>query len=539
MKHRMLLFLATLVVVLLVERFILLFSPEAFGKTNGSELISLSRAPIEYKAVAASVPITGVSISGPAIGGVDVAYTYTAIVAPQDSSPPIRYIWSPTPAEGQRRATAKYVWSTPGKKLINLTVYNKQGSATALYTVTISGPITPVLDVEISGGAIAVLNRSYTYTATTSPFNATPPIDHIWNPTPAMGQHTPNATFAWGSLGDKTITVTAINAGGTEVANHHVTVVNVPMQDVEIDGPSTSTLYQTSRFSAIISPTEVSWPVTYTWTPDPVNGQDTDVAIYNWDSLGNKTVTVVAENPCSTAANTKTITVTFGPRLFKVNLPFILHRWPPLPDTPQLSPINNSGGGSTYTITWSTASLADAYILEESTNRAFLDVDRIYTGTANFYVADGGGAGRYYYRIKGLNNWGEGSWSNVELVDVLGEREPNTWTSLSNGPLASGLLYSGYPDENGNGQAGPWDYPWDCFYIDTEHEGNVAVDLFNHAGLGPQLLLYIGSDTNLVRQVYEVPYHLEYFGPAERYYICIYSVGGNTTVPYSLRVIYH
>jgi len=60
MKHRMLLFLATLVVVLLVERFILLFSPEAFGKTNGSELISLSRAPIEYKAVAASVPITGV-----------------------------------------------------------------------------------------------------------------------------------------------------------------------------------------------------------------------------------------------------------------------------------------------------------------------------------------------------------------------------------------------------------------------------------------------------------------------------------------------
>jgi PKD repeat protein len=73
-----------------------------------------------------------------------------------------------------------------------------------------------------------------------------------------------------------------------------------PLTDVGIAGPVdvTGTLYiDTSYiFTAVITPTEASPPVAYTWAPNPDNGQDTANVTYTWATPGTRTITLTAEN---------------------------------------------------------------------------------------------------------------------------------------------------------------------------------------------------------------------------------------------------
>jgi uncharacterized repeat protein (TIGR01451 family) len=109
------------------------------------------------------------------------------------------------------------------------------------------------------------------------------------------------------------------------------------------------------------------------------------------------------------------------------------------------------------------------------------------------------------------------------------ETEPNNTYLQANGPIRSGRVYYGYPNDDR-------DY-W-SFY--AARPGAIHIDLTNDTGQGVQLQLFYQSTAGgPVAYVTSAPYDLDYSGPAGWYYVYIYAAGGyNQTTPYTLRVSY-
>jgi len=138
------------------------------------------------------------------------------------------------------------------------------------------------------------------------------------------------------------------------------------------------------------------------------------------------------------------VTVKDDDTLFRVYLPAMARNWPPIPGVPVLNPVHNADGDGTYTLSWSAATRAELYVLEESTDSTLSDVREIYAGTSTNFAVTQRGAARYYYRVKAHNIWGDSGWSAVQRADVLWEAEPNDQAATqANGPIVSGLIYYG------------------------------------------------------------------------------------------------
>lgn len=133
--------------------------------------------------------------------------------------------------------------------------------------------------------------------------------------------------------------------------------------------------------------------------------------------------------------------VRFAPVRYRTYLPLVIKRWPPIPDTPVLNPINNPNGSSGYTVSWQAADLASTYTLQEATNANFTGAATRYSGTGISWTASGKAAGTYYYRVKASNSWGDSGWSNIQQTTVW----PSTTTFYS---VADAMIRSGYPTSN-------------------------------------------------------------------------------------------
>jgi len=84
------------------------------------------------------IPVTGVSISGPATGVLSTTYTFNATISPVNAATPISYTWSPQPDSGQHTAVVTYNWDMPGNKTITITAENSEGSALNTHIIAIS-----------------------------------------------------------------------------------------------------------------------------------------------------------------------------------------------------------------------------------------------------------------------------------------------------------------------------------------------------------------------------------------------------------------
>jgi hypothetical protein len=232
-----------------------------------------------------------------------------------------------------------------------------------------------------------------------------------------------------------------------------------------------------------------------------------------------------------------TVVVLDDDELWRALLPAAFHHWPPLPETPVLEAIDNADGDGAYPVRWSPALRAETYVLEEAKKPGFVSALERYSGPATeFSVADQG-AGRLYYRVKGQNNWGGSPWSVAQMVDVLWEAEPNQdASSLTNGPLASGLVYYGtFPDDQDTK---------DYYYFDLAGQGTVRLWLQNIPdGQNYDLVL---RDAALETQpgwysagLGSQDEYIEATIPAGRYHIQIHNAGGRgSSQPYHLRVQY-
>ena len=81
-----------------------------------------------------------------------------------------------------------------------------------------------VTGVNISGPVTGTVGADHTFAATVSPLDASTPITYTWSPEPVSGQGTFAATYRWSTFGDKTITVTAVNCGGSAVDDHDIDI---------------------------------------------------------------------------------------------------------------------------------------------------------------------------------------------------------------------------------------------------------------------------------------------------------------------------
>jgi len=107
-----------------------------------------------------------------------------------------------------------------------------------------------------------------------------------------------------------------------------------------------------------------------------------------------------------------------GPSSAWIYMPLALNHYPPLPYTPALYDIQNLDGDGNYTVSWSTAALADYYQLQEDDSSTFASpVARYSGGSTSFAVADQP-LGTWYYRVRGCNALGCGAWSGIKSTTV-------------------------------------------------------------------------------------------------------------------------
>jgi len=101
-----------------------------------------------------------------------------------------------------------------------------------------------------------------------------------------------------------------------------------------------------------------------------------------------------------------------------VHLPIIRKTFPPLPARPVMKAIDNSDRNDAYGVEWWPAERADSYTLQEDDNPGFSSPDTVYQGDGTYCNLTSRPAGTLFYRVQGVNSWGEGAWSDPAGVVI-------------------------------------------------------------------------------------------------------------------------
>ncbi len=184
-------------------------------------------------------------------------------------------------------------------------------------------PFTPPTSLVIDGQTAGDVETRYFFTATVSPSTATEPITYVWQATghSTLPAHTDGlqdgVDLIWETPGVKAITVTAHNAAGA-VSDTHVIVINPlpePVTKVSIVGPSTGSVSVPYAFTATVSPSTATEPITYVWQatghstlPAHTDGLQDGVDLI-WETPGVKAITVTAHNAAGAVSDTHVIVI--------------------------------------------------------------------------------------------------------------------------------------------------------------------------------------------------------------------------------------
>jgi uncharacterized repeat protein (TIGR01451 family) len=93
------------------------------------------------------------------------------------------------------------------------------------------------------------------------------------------------------------------HGAGYELGADEFLPASIPLSEVIINGPTTGTLNTPYIFTATISPSGATPPITYTWSPLPDSGQGTAIVTYTWPTTGIKTIIVTATNTSGVATD--------------------------------------------------------------------------------------------------------------------------------------------------------------------------------------------------------------------------------------------
>lgn len=88
------------------------------------------------------------------------------------------------------------------------------------------------------------------------------------------------------------------------------------------------------------------------------------------------------------------------------------------PLAPVLAPINNADGDGFYLVNWNDVPYATSYVLQEADSSLFSD-PTLYEGlSASQLSVTGRAGGRWYYRVRARNSYGESPWSGTQMTVV-------------------------------------------------------------------------------------------------------------------------
>lgn len=95
-----------------------------------SSVVDTHQIVINAPAPACPVPLTGLSVSGPSQGVIDMAYTFTAQATPSGATKPVVYTWEADeqPPSSGGQVIKSYTWTAPGVKHITVTAQNCGGT---------------------------------------------------------------------------------------------------------------------------------------------------------------------------------------------------------------------------------------------------------------------------------------------------------------------------------------------------------------------------------------------------------------------------
>jgi uncharacterized repeat protein (TIGR01451 family) len=220
------------------------------------------------------------------------------------------------------------------------------------------------------------------------------------------------ATHIYSDVGVYTAVVTAANNVNVATDTTTVTITNAPITELAAidDGPTP--LGQATTLTAIVA---TGGDISYMWNFGDGEVGEGAVVSHTYPAVGTYTAVVTASNSMNVVTTSTTVSV-----IDIVHLPLVAKRWPPVPYTPVLNPIDNPDEDGYYTVAWEEADLADSYILEEATNASFSGAQVVYRGTELSWSVPNPGksSGVYYYRVKARNSWGDSSWSDGRQVTV-------------------------------------------------------------------------------------------------------------------------
>ncbi len=167
----------------------------------------------------------------------------------------------------------------------------------------------PPTGVTISGVTQGSTNTAYTFVASVSPANVTPPLSFSWTATEQTPVTEPDGevSFTWGTAGTKTVNVTVSGCGGSASASHTVLVnepppsCDEPLTGLALSGPTTGVTGVPYSFTGLATPANATLPITHTWQATDqveemiVGGVNTAVA-YTWAITGSKEIALESVN---------------------------------------------------------------------------------------------------------------------------------------------------------------------------------------------------------------------------------------------------
>jgi plastocyanin len=95
------------------------------------------------------------------------------------------------------------------------------------------------------------------------------------------------------------------------------------LEEVDIAGPIEGYIDTLYTFTSVLTPSNVTEPMTHTWSPPPDIGQGTISASYAWATPGGYTITLTAENCSGVVSGTHAITISAKTQ-YRIYLPLVL-----------------------------------------------------------------------------------------------------------------------------------------------------------------------------------------------------------------------
>jgi len=263
-----------------------------------------------------------------------------------------------------------------------------------------------------------------------------------------------------------------------------------------------------SWHTATVSETAWGAEWSYVWSPLP-EGRNTQYAIQARATEGAE-----FDGPVDA------VTVTLDNKDYVAYLPMIFKRWPPVPYPPTLAVSGLEDGvdeDGQYALSWSYSddvlAVPDpiSYTLQESTDPNFgswTEYPPVNNTSREFTDKDDA---TYYYRVRGINDYGAGEWSNIVSVAVASADFYDDFNSASSGWIThdAACCLSGCDD--GIDQDHP-NYKYNLFYADGKYHVKIPLDCRG------------GGNHGDTRHIYPVTFAPDFERPTTR--TCIELKGG-------------